>query len=176
MDTEASRSVFPHPSSAKPNGPHLLIAASRPAKAWGFRAIPLHFGNCRFQFLFLFATVDRSILEADFLAEFDLLVDPARFSNHLICNVSSSSEFNQQYRRPISLQTSPWRFHLVGRVPYCWETLPTWSTARPPCGTCDQDGGLTLACPPLLFRSVEIGRCQSRVSKDASSWNYSMLW
>ena len=75
MDTEASRSVFPHPSSAKPNGPHLLIVA----KAWGsIRVIPLHFGNCRFQFLFLFATVDHSILEADFLAEFDLLVDPTK--------------------------------------------------------------------------------------------------
>ena len=78
MDTEASHSVFPHPSSAKPIGPYLLIAAGRPAKAWGSRVLPLHFGDCHFQFLCHLAIVDRSILEADFQAEFDLLVDPAK--------------------------------------------------------------------------------------------------
>ena len=44
-------------------------------KAWGSRLIPLQFGSRRFQFQFLLANVDQPILGADFLAEFDLLVD-----------------------------------------------------------------------------------------------------
>ena len=58
-----------------PTGPHLLMADGRPTKAWGSRLIPLQFGLCRFQFQFLLADVDQPILGADFLAEFDLLVD-----------------------------------------------------------------------------------------------------
>ena len=75
VDTGASRSVFPHHSSAAPTGPRLLMADGRPTKAWGSRTLPLQFGNRRFQFSFLLADVDRPILGADFLAEFDLLVD-----------------------------------------------------------------------------------------------------
>ena len=71
VDTGAS----PHHSSAAPTGPHLLMADGRPTKPWGSRTIPLQFGNRRFQFSFLLADVDRPILGADFLAEFDLLVD-----------------------------------------------------------------------------------------------------
>ena len=44
-------------------------------KAWGSRLIPLQFGSNRFQFQFLLADVGQPILGADFLAEFDLLVD-----------------------------------------------------------------------------------------------------
>ena len=69
VDTGESRSVFPHRSSAAPTGPLLLT------KAWGSRLIPLQFGSCHFQFQFLLADVDQPILGADFLAEFDLLVD-----------------------------------------------------------------------------------------------------
>ena len=68
VDTGASRSVFPHRSSAAPTGPCLLMADGRPTKAWGSRLIPLQFG-------FRLADVDQQILGADFLAEFDLLVD-----------------------------------------------------------------------------------------------------
>jgi len=75
VDTGASISVFPHRSSAAPTGPRLLMADGRPTKAWGSRLIPLQFGSCRFQFQFLLANVDQPILGADFLAEFDLLVD-----------------------------------------------------------------------------------------------------
>ena len=78
VDTGASRSVFPHLSSATPTGPRLLMADGRPANAWGTRNLPLQFGNRRFQFLFLLAAMDCPILGADFLSEFDLLVDPAR--------------------------------------------------------------------------------------------------
>ena len=78
VDTGASRSVFPHHSSAAPTGPRLLMADGRPTKAWGSRIIPLQFGNRRFQFSFLLADVDRPILGADFLADFDLLVDVAK--------------------------------------------------------------------------------------------------
>ena len=50
----------------------------RPTKAWGSRTLPLQFGNRRFEFPLLLAAVDRPILEADFLAEFDLLEDSAK--------------------------------------------------------------------------------------------------
>ena len=73
VDTGASRSVFPHRSSAAPTGPHLLMDHGRPTKAWGSRLIPLQFGSRCFQFQFLLADVDQPILGADFLAEFDLL-------------------------------------------------------------------------------------------------------
>ena len=75
VDTGASRSVFPHRSSAAPTGPHLLMADGQPTKAWGSRLIPLQFGSRRFQFQFLLANMDQPILGADFLAEFNLLVD-----------------------------------------------------------------------------------------------------
>ena len=75
VDTGASRSVFPHRSSAAPTGPRLLMADGRLTKAWGSKLIPLQFGSRRFQFQFLLADVDQPILGADFLAEFDLLVD-----------------------------------------------------------------------------------------------------
>ena len=51
------------------------MADGRPTKAWGSKLIPLQFGSRRFQFQFLLADVDQPILGADFLAEFDLLVD-----------------------------------------------------------------------------------------------------
>ena len=52
VDTGASRSVFPHRSSAAPTGPCLVMADGRPTKAWGSRLIPLQFGSHRFQFQF----------------------------------------------------------------------------------------------------------------------------
>ncbi|XP_023347202.1 uncharacterized protein LOC111716022 [Eurytemora carolleeae] len=54
------------------------MADGRPTKAWGSRTILLQFGNRRFQFSFLLADVDCPILGADFLAEFDLLVDASK--------------------------------------------------------------------------------------------------
>ena len=53
------------------------MADGNPVKAWGSRTLPLQFGDRRFQFPFLLAPVDRPILGSDFLAEYDLLVDPA---------------------------------------------------------------------------------------------------
>ena len=78
MDAKASRSVFPRPSSAVPSGPCLLMADGNPVKAWGSRNLTLQFGKCCFEFPFLLAAVNRPILQSDFLAEFDLLVDPAK--------------------------------------------------------------------------------------------------
>ena len=75
VDTGASRSVFPHCSPAALTGPHLLMADGRPTKAWGSRLIPLQFGSHHFLFQFPLADVYQPILGADFLAEFDLLVD-----------------------------------------------------------------------------------------------------
>ena len=49
------------------------MADGRPTKAWSSRLIPLQFGSRRFQFLL--ADLDQPILGADFLAEFNLLVN-----------------------------------------------------------------------------------------------------
>ena len=84
IDTGASRSVFPHHSSAAPTGPRLLMADRCPTKAWGSRLIPLQFGSHRLQFQFLLADMDQPILGADFLAEFDLLVDTKICSLNLL--------------------------------------------------------------------------------------------
>ena len=78
VDTGASCSVFRHHLSAAPTGPCLLMANGCPTKAWGSRLLPLQFGNRRFQFLFLLAGVDCLIQGADFLAEFDFLVDSSK--------------------------------------------------------------------------------------------------
>ena len=64
------------------------MADGQPTKALGSRFIPLQFGTCHFQFQFLLPDVDQPIPGADFLEEFDLLVDtmeppsssPPRFS------------------------------------------------------------------------------------------------
>ena len=77
VDTGASRSVFPHNSTAPSTGPRLLMADGSPIRSWGDRNLPLKFGNRRFNYQFLLADVDRPILGADFLGEYDLVVDPA---------------------------------------------------------------------------------------------------
>ena len=66
------------PFISSPTGPHFLMADGCPTKAWGSRTLPIQFGNRRFQFSFLLANVDRPILGADFLAEFDLLEDASK--------------------------------------------------------------------------------------------------
>ena len=75
--TAASCSVFSHHSAA-PTGPCLSMTDGSPAKAWGTWTLPQQFGNRRFQFEFILATVDHAFLGAYFLTEFDLLVDPAK--------------------------------------------------------------------------------------------------
>ena len=77
VDTGASRSVFPHNSTAPSTGPRLLMADGHPVCSWGSRTLPLMFGNCCFNYQFLLAAVDHPILGADFLGDFDLVVDPA---------------------------------------------------------------------------------------------------
>ena len=74
VDTGASRSVSPSFHSFSDRTP--------PPNGWlGSRFIPLQFGTCHFQFQFLLPDVDQPIPGADFLEEFDLLVDTLpRFS------------------------------------------------------------------------------------------------
>ena len=57
------------------------MADGQPTKAWGSRLIPLQFGSHQF----LLADMDQPILGADFLAEFDLLVDT---KNQVLQNLS----------------------------------------------------------------------------------------
>ncbi len=57
VDTGASRSVFPHQSSAAPTGPGFLMLMADQIKR-GSRILPLQFRYRSFQFSFLLAAVD----------------------------------------------------------------------------------------------------------------------
>ena len=108
VDTGVSCSVFPHQSSAAPTDPRLLMADGRPKKSWGCRTLPLQFGDRHFQFPFLLVSVDNPILGADFLAESDLLVDPAR--RHVIERSSLkhlSHVFTRRFFHRLNFQAGP---------------------------------------------------------------------
>jgi hypothetical protein len=77
VDTGASFSVFPHRSTAVPNGPHLSGPDGKNIPCWGPRRMRLTFGRCRFVWPFLLAAVRFPIKGMDFLKHFRLLVDPS---------------------------------------------------------------------------------------------------
>ena len=78
VDTGATCSVIPFFSDKSPSGPLLTAANGRLIPTWGTRAVQLSLGHRLFIFNFLLAAVNKSIIGNDFLARFDLLVDPAR--------------------------------------------------------------------------------------------------
>ncbi len=77
VDTDAAFSIFPHRSSAVPNGPLLSGPAGRNIPCWGERRLDLSLSGHSFQWTFLLAAVRFLILGIDFLRHFGLLVDPA---------------------------------------------------------------------------------------------------
>ena len=79
VDSGASMSVFPGPSSSSGDGFHLLNADGSPIFCSGSRLIPLRF-SCGsrakvFAWKFQLAPVSVPLLGADFLLHFNLLVD-----------------------------------------------------------------------------------------------------
>ncbi len=77
VDTGAAFSIFPHQSSAVPNGPLLSGPAGRNIPCWGERRLDLSLSGHSFQWTFLLAAVQFPTLGVDFLRHFSLLVDPA---------------------------------------------------------------------------------------------------
>ena len=84
VDSGASVSVFPAPSSTSTSGVKLLTADGSTLSCSGSRIIPLHFGSCSFEWLFQLAPVFVPILRVDFLRHHNLLLVVANqkvFSN-----------------------------------------------------------------------------------------------
>ena len=82
VDTGSSFSILPHQSSEPASGPAISTADRTPIKCWGSRQRTLFSANHRFSWKFLLAAVAFPILGADFLENFDLMVDLKR--RHLI--------------------------------------------------------------------------------------------
>lgn len=118
VDTGASRSVFPHQSSAAPTGPGFLMADGRPDKA-GFQNPSFAVSLPQFS-VFVPVSCGGHILEADFLAEFDLLVDPAK------SQVLQLSSLKPLAPPCFSLANSAVSsvFMLVLMLPRCWTIIP----------------------------------------------------
>ena len=75
VDTGAVYSVIPHQSTAPATGPALTNANGKPIPCWGSIRRSVSIGGRQFTWNFLQAGVAFPILGADFLAEFNLLVD-----------------------------------------------------------------------------------------------------
>ena len=75
VDTGASVSVFPAPTSSSTSGVSLLTADGSTVSCSGSRNIPLRFGTWSCSWLFQLAPVSVPILGADFLQHYDLSVN-----------------------------------------------------------------------------------------------------
>jgi len=78
VDSGASLSILPFNSSTAPSGPHLIGANGSTIPAWGFRSMAVRFGGQPFLFNFLQAAVATPILGMDFLAKFELTINPSK--------------------------------------------------------------------------------------------------
>ena len=87
LDTRASVSVFPAPTSSAFSGISLLTADGSSVSCSGSRIIPLHFGSWNCSWMFQLAPVSVPILVADFLQHHDLIVSAKQ-------NMFSSSTSN----------------------------------------------------------------------------------
>ena len=67
VDSKASVSVLPAPASSSTSGVKLLNADGSTVSCSGSRIIPIRFGSCSFDWLFLLAPDSVPILGADFL-------------------------------------------------------------------------------------------------------------
>ena len=109
IDSGASVSVFPAPrSSSTSSGVRLLTADGSSLMCSGSRIIPLGFGTHRFEWPFQLAPVAISILGADFLKHYNLILDVSNQFSASILQPSCPSSFqllqirHQLHSRPIS--------------------------------------------------------------------------
>ena len=77
VDNGAAFSILPHRSSAKPSGPSLIGPNGLPIACWGDKPVQLVLDGHCFQWTFLLATVQFSIIGVDFIGARHLLVDPS---------------------------------------------------------------------------------------------------
>ena len=75
VDTGSSYSILPHKSKQPTSGPRLCTADRSPIACWGDRRLHVAAGGRRFTWTFLLADVAMTIIGADFLRHFGLLVD-----------------------------------------------------------------------------------------------------
>ena len=175
VDTGASRSVFPHHSSAAPTGPRLLMADGRPTKAWGSRLIPLQFGSRRFQFQFLLADVDQPILGADFLAEFDLLVDT---KNHQVLQNLSSEPLAPPRFSPTDssvasvCKLAPDVASLLDEFPAAWNPPTPGKLPERKVEHVIETEGQPLYARPRRLDQVKLAQAQTRPSEGLQSGSH----
>ena len=78
VDTGAQLSIFPAANDDRrkgSKGPPLVAANQTPIATYGSRLIPLKIGQSTYEWPFVLADVPHPLIGADFLAEFNLLVD-----------------------------------------------------------------------------------------------------
>jgi len=80
VDCGSVYSILPQSSSDPPSGPALVTANKRQVTCWGKRTCRLQFGGRTFKWSFLLAKVSFPIIGANFLREFDLMVDLRRMA------------------------------------------------------------------------------------------------
>ena len=78
VDSGAVYSVLPHHSTEPANGPAITNANGSPIPCWGVREHVLKVAGKTYKWNFLLAAVTLLIVGADFLREFDLMVDLKR--------------------------------------------------------------------------------------------------
>ena len=78
IDTGSCFSLIPHFSTSPATGPAIVAADRTPIKCWGSCTRVIRAGNHCFSWNFLLAAVAFPILGADFLENFDLMVDLKR--------------------------------------------------------------------------------------------------
>ena len=75
MDTRSAYSILTCTSSAQPTGPALTTASGASVKSWGRKRMQLSSGGQIFSWRLLKADVAFPIIGADFLANFNMVVD-----------------------------------------------------------------------------------------------------
>ena len=75
VDSGSSFGILPHKPSAEPAGPCLMTADGKPINCWGHRTCTVRIWTREFAWTFLLAPVAFPILGADFLINFNLLVN-----------------------------------------------------------------------------------------------------
>ena len=175
VDTGASISVFPSPTSPSSSGVWLLTADGSTLTCSGSRIIPLCFGTWNCSWTFQLAPVSVPILGADFLQHHDLSVNVR--SKKVFSNSSSMGSRVDLSSSPPS-STSPMQAAFLS-TPQCvsdlLEEFPAvlqsdGFTASPPRHKVHHHI-LTNPGPPVFCQSLPIRSCQTCYSHGRILWH-----
>ena len=78
MDSGSAFSIIPLKSAAPPTGPRLVTTDGTPLKCWGRCTFTVHTRTKNFVWSFLLAPVAFPMIGADFLCNFNLMVDVSK--------------------------------------------------------------------------------------------------